>query len=553
MDEEHTKLEPGAADTNVVNGHSLPVREFRLAPGESPDQCEPSINESHDQIADSAGQADESAAVASEPTAEAPEVAAEPGSAAQPPAPSLDDIDWETTRYLAAATQLDLGYARRVVRWIIGEPFRAVAPAAGADVVVVTRWALAALRRRTLRDAALTCLLIVLAAAVAAQTWLLVAVLTVLAVLIVAYERWVRDVKIISRLMLRGRFHSYDAPSSPSLRIEKRLTVVKEQQKGNLVVFRGRRAFVGSGTNVLHDRILINVALGKKGKGGKRQEPIAFTIPDLHEALEAALRDMGFPELRVGERLFVNGEHVSAYPRLLPDQLGPPVAEAPPDLLHEGCVHPTPEARTYLCAEIGGWKGQLVVSLFARAVQANGSLQVEWLFNVLPPLHGGLLQVDQRYEQRRIRQFAKAAAAGIIRFLPALISAPVTFAYHATVPLTDKIRERKGSYRIRSGYVFNYGSPRSIREIPVSSKRAHDFVMGDELTFIYLAEHTMLRALGRFLKAHKVDMKQYERQARTLIKKVNKYNVGEVKASNVAIGTKSRVDAGEKPGSSSAK
>ena len=552
MDEEHTKLEPGAADTKLINGHSLPAREFRPAPGESPDQCAQSTNESHDQIADSAGQADESAAAASEPTDEAPELAAESGLTAQPPGPSLDDIDWETTRYLAAATQLDLRYARRVVRWIIGEPFRAVAPAAGADVVVVTRWALAALRRRTLRDAALTCLLVILVAAVAAQTWFLIAVLAVLAVLVVAYERWVRDVKIVSRLMLRGRFHSYDAPSSPSPRIEKRLTVVKEQQKGNLVVFRGRRAFVGSGTNVLHDRILINVKLGKKGKGGKRQEPIAFTVPELHEALEAALRDMGFPELRVGERLFVNGEHVSAHPRLLPDQFGPPVAAAPPDLLYAGCVGPTPEARTYLCAEIGGWKGQLVVSLFARAVQANGSLQVEWLFNVLPPLHGGLLQVDQRYEQRRIRQFAKAAAAGIAWFLPALISAPVTFARYAAVPLTDKVRERKGSYRIRNGYVFNYGSPRSIREGPVSSRRAHDFVAGDELTFIYLAEHTMLRALGKFLKAHKVDMRQFEKQAQTLIKKVNKYNVGKVKASNVAIGTKSHVDAGKKSGSSSA-
>ena len=77
--------------------------------------------------------------------------------------------------------------------------------------------------------------------------------------------------------------------------------------------------------------------------------------------------------------------------------------------------------------------------------------------------------------------------------------------------------------------------------------------MGDELTFIYLAQHTMLRALGRFLKAHKVDMKQYDKQAQTLIKKVNKYNVGKVKASNVAIGTKSRAGPGKKPGPSSAK
>ena len=107
---------------------------------------------------------------------------------------SADEIDWESTRYLAAATQLDLRYARVVARGIIGEPFRTVAPAAGADVVVVTRWALAALRRRAWRDAMLTGLLILgVGTALAVWTWIPIAVMAVLAILVVAYERWIRD------------------------------------------------------------------------------------------------------------------------------------------------------------------------------------------------------------------------------------------------------------------------------------------------------------------------------------------------------------------------
>ena len=553
VDEQHSKTELETLDAPLFNGHSLPTDELRLAPRksldgpiDSTDGCDDQLMEPAEQAHGLAGLADDSR----EPSKPPPESDIPTEEFGQ----SLDDIDWETTRYLSAATQLELPYARYVVRGIIGEPFRAVAPAAGADIVVVTRWALAALRRRAQRDAMLTCLLILgVFVAVMAWTWLPIVVIAALAIVVVAFERWVRDVKILSRLMLRGRFHSRDAPSSPNSRIEKRLAVVEQQQRGNLVVFRGRRAFVGSGVNVLHDHILINTALGAKGKGGKRQEPIKFTTPELHEALEVALKDMGFPDLRVGERLFVNGEHVAADRRLLPNQFGPPAAHAPPELINVGCVHPTPEARTYLCAEIGGWKGQLVVSLFARAVQANGSLQVEWLFKGLPPLHSNLLQIDQRYEQRKIRQVTRAVAAGITWFIPALISAPVTFARYAANPLTDKIRERKESYRIRNGYVFNYGSPPSIRENMISYRRAHDFVVGDELTFINLAEHTMLRALGRFLKEHKIDMKQFERQEQTLIKKVNKYNVGEVKAGNVAIGSKAHVDGGKKSGSSSKK
>jgi hypothetical protein len=156
----------------------------------------------------------------SEPTGGISESAGEPGNHGS----SLDETDSETTRYLAAATQLDLPYARAVVNQIIGEPFRAVAPAAGADVVVVTRWALAALRRRAQREVLLTCLL-VSGVAIAVGTWTLIpiAVMAVLAIFVVAYERWVRDVKIIARKMLRGRFCAQDALSSPSQRIEKRL------------------------------------------------------------------------------------------------------------------------------------------------------------------------------------------------------------------------------------------------------------------------------------------------------------------------------------------
>jgi hypothetical protein len=533
VEEERHEFDPGEPGTPLVNGHHVSsVSRTRFTSGESHDL-------SH-APPDTDG---ESVGGGSEPPAELGHAADEPGGPHDDLGGSLAQTDWETTRYLAAATQLDLSYARFVVHQIVEKPFCAVAPAAGADVVVVTRWALAALRRRAWRDGVLTGLLILgVATALGAWTWIPIAVMAALAIVVIANERWIRDVKVIDRLMLRGRFHAQDAPISPSSGIEKRLAVVQQQQKGNLVVFRGRSAFVGSGEEVKHERILVSVALGKKRKNGKRMQPIPFSTPELCAELETALNNMDadFPEMRVGQRLFVNGEHVAADPRLLPDEFGPPVANAPPDLLHDGCVHPTSEARTYICTEIGGWKGQLVVSLFARAVQVGGSLEVEWRFHVLPPLHTNLLLIDQRYERRRIKQITKVLATGFIWFIPALLVAPIIFARYAAFPFTSKAHIRRQSYRISHGYVFNYGSPRSIREDPITYRRLHDFVAGDELTFILLAEHTMLRALGNFLYVHKIDMSQFESQQQTIINKTSKYNVDKINANNVAVGSKSR-------------
>jgi hypothetical protein len=465
----------------------------------------------------------------------------------------LSEVDWETTRYLSAAVQLDPAYARQVVQRIIGEPFLAVAPAAGTDVVTVTRWALAGLRRQAQRDAVLTCLLLLgIAAVIVFWTWLVLVSLAVVAILVVAYERWVRDEKIIARLMLRGRFRGRVAPVSTNPRIEERLAVVKAQQRGNLVVFRGGQpAFVGSGLRVLHRRILIQAALGRRKKNGKRQQPIPFSNPELHGALEKALNAMGFPELRVGERLYVNGQHVADDPLILPHPLGPPVASPPFALLYNGCVHPTPDARTYLCAEIGGWKGQLVVSLFARAVQARGSLQVEWGFRVLPPLKKYFLEIDRRYELPKARQVVNALGAGVAGFAPALLLSPVRLARYLKIPLDELRHIRKQSYAIRNGLVFDYGSERSIREDAIGGEWLHYFLAQDELTFILLAEHTMLRALGNFLKAHKVDMEQFEEQEKTFINNVSKYNINQVNAQNVSVGDKSRADGGDKSNDSS--
>src|SRR6185369_2018253 len=114
------------------------------------------------------------------------------------------------------------------------------------------------------------------AVAIGASTLVPIAVMAVLAVFAVAYERWVRDVKVIARQMLRGRFRVHDAPSSPSQRIEKRLAMVQQQQNGNIVVFRDRSPFVGSGGEIIDDHIVVNVALGRKNKDGKRQAPTAF-------------------------------------------------------------------------------------------------------------------------------------------------------------------------------------------------------------------------------------------------------------------------------------
>src|SRR5262249_23995412 len=154
-----------------------------------------------------------------------------------------------------------------------------------------------ALRRRAWRDAVLACSLVLgMLCAVLTGTWIPLSAMASVAVVVVAFERWLCDERTIARLMLRGQFRGRDAPESQSPRVRERLAVVQEQQRGDVVVFPGAKAVVGSGRRVIHNRILIQAALGKRDEDGRRRTPKSFTNAELHTALETALRRMGFPE-----------------------------------------------------------------------------------------------------------------------------------------------------------------------------------------------------------------------------------------------------------------
>lgn len=59
------------------------------------------------------------------------------------------------TRYLSAAVTFDSGLAQAVIDDILEQPHRAIASTPGVDMATVLRYALAAKRRRVIRDALL--------------------------------------------------------------------------------------------------------------------------------------------------------------------------------------------------------------------------------------------------------------------------------------------------------------------------------------------------------------------------------------------------------------
>ena len=404
---------------------------------------------------------------------------------------SQRDNDRETTRYLSAATQINPDYARAVVARVVHEPYRALAPAHGADVTVVARWALDSLGRITRRDTVLTITLIagiffsvVFGVVIQASAWFVLAtvlIMFVLAFFCIAYEYWVRWYEILAGQMLREAFDPEAAPQPTSERVNKRLQAAADRKSGNLVVFAGQSAFIGSGSKLAQEQIVIDVSATKEeADDDSSREPIPFTNTDLHVAIAKAIRNLDLPGLNVMERVFVNGRHVRGNGELQRHPLEPPFASVADDLLHGAAEHPTADARTYVCAEIHGWQGQLVVTMFARAVHTGGWLYIEYSFYLLPPINAAYtVVVDSLYAEPLGLRLRKVWAWSALRAVPYLLKSPFSLARQRAQVRAWHARESVQGYLIHRGQSFDYGAMRSIREEACKGGNRHYFIQRD--------------------------------------------------------------------------
>ncbi|HTX25995.1 MAG TPA: hypothetical protein VME19_03120 [Streptosporangiaceae bacterium] len=465
--------------------------------------------------------------------------------------------DREATRYLSAATQIDIKYAENVVDRVVNERLRALAPTFGVDVPVVAKWAIKAVRTRAVRDNLLTAILmlqLLLTVIVILWwdwAWTFIALLLIAAWLAVSWDYRERMHQIVRGKMLRDRFDPAEAPSPYRQPDVERLHEIAKRRDGNLAVFSGHSAFIGSGAPVYGQRLLLDIMGGKEPDTGTARKPDPFTSYDLHLAIiDAFGRERGLAKsldnVRVYERLFVNGLHVQNNEQLLPNRLQAPPTSVDNRLLQAAAVRPSPEARTYVCVEMPGWQGQLVVTLFIRAVYAGDSLYVEYVFRALRPIRREFLLIDSLYDYSRFGQLKDSLRHGLWELIPALLASPGQVLGSRRRRGKTRREQSWSIHAIERGYVFDYGASRSIREYASGGQRQHYFLARDETMYLLLAQQTLIQAVRKFLSDHGIDLSQFDAQVKIIFDK--SIHIGDIKDSTgVAVGDSASATVGGSP------
>jgi hypothetical protein len=436
----------------------------------------------------------------------------------------------ETTRYLCGATHLDEDFARRVIHETVDQHYRATAPSYGVDLGSVARHALAARRRRLARDAALLPLLLTAVATTLTTPFRYGAggvgaaedlparlgILLVLAWVVVAVELWVARYRVVARQLAPDRYDPAAIAPPGTRRAATTLGHLTAAGDDNVVVFRGFDPFVGGGVRVDRWFFPVDISKGLRDPETKeRRRPTPFHAADLHEYLAGQLRAVALPNLKVKERLFVSGRDVWQFPDLLPDLAEPPVTTVPPAVLRAALGDAEGLARTYLCAEVVGWHGHLVVTTYFRAVRLGSSLYVEGASFALFPLRRGFYAVDRIAGHSPLEAVAASLWLALRRTVPLLLSSPMRVAQTLGELRHGVRRTRKERQLIADNCRFDYGAAASIRELAMAGRVGRYFTVVDEGMFYRVVRSQLLGALVEFLQDHDVDtgaVVQYQTQ-----------------------------------------
>jgi hypothetical protein len=389
---------------------------------------------------------------------------------------------------------------------------------------------------------------------VSQHIWITASIMITLAAAfaVVAREHWVRWHAVLVAQMLRDRFDPSRAPTPAHPATRQRLEEIAKRRDGNAVVFSGNEAFVGSGERLAREQVVIDVSRGKKERDGTIRKPTPFTNGDLHKAFKRTIRDLGLKDLIVADRVFVNGRHVQANEELQRDSLEPPRSMVSDDLIARVTEHPAPDARTYVCAEIRRWQGQLTVTLFVRAVRAGKSLYVEWSFYVLPPLTDDYKGIDRLYAPGILRAAWGTARWGVRRVIPDLLASPFGLTRDLWRRMKWEASRTRQAYQIKHGRVFNYGALRSIREEAANGRSQRHYFLGrDELMYVLLLQESLIRGIRAFLKEHNIALAGFEGQVTTIINaSYSNHSMhvgGNISGSNISVGNEASSGWGTKP------
>ncbi|HEX5997302.1 MAG TPA: hypothetical protein VFY84_19350 [Jiangellales bacterium] len=299
--------------------------------------------------------------------------------------------------------------------------------------------------------------------------------------------------------------------------------------------------FLGAGHRVIYWQTPpVNIRLGQLRPDGKRGKPKQVDVVELHDRLAAMAESLGLPKLVCGHRLYADGRSLRKTATLLPEgSPGPPQSVVPEEVVLARLRDPQPMQRSYLCLQVTDWSGDIVVTMFVRAVIDAELLQLELSLHALPVVElsrtGGAVAIPRT----RGDALTTGLRRGSAHCVPLLLGSPGRCAAALLAPVGRLAAGRRHRRRLHRGRPFDFGAAESLREHLAMGQSLHYNALVDQMGHADRLQHRLIVAVAEYLDECGIDSRDFTGQSQTIIYQ-NQQNVfKEFKASAVTFGTSS--------------
>lgn len=423
------------------------------------------------------------------------------------------------TRFLCSVVYLRDNVASTFNREVLKQPFRAVSPCWGVNVLAVARHSVQALRERKRLDDVLLLWLAIAILIIVGIPWLasetefggilairfgIVLLLIVIAAIRV-YSFHARMRTFARTALAEGTSDEALLDLAPPLDEFSEKTL-SELADANVVAYRHGYPFVGNGRMLTSWTLRVDPP---PGNGRKSSWLTAEELPDLHAHLEVTVAERGDETLTSAQWLYVHGASVPQVAELIPE--GPGVPQKPAVAVSDETLAyyircPQPDRRVYIRFQQTGWDRHLVVSLMVRCSLDGDTLVVEGAICSLLPLTAEALEARDLTKSLIVERF-QVGRMTLSRTIPLLVGCPARVFNRILSARRHTRVLRLQAEDIAAGVPpFNFGADTSIRETFADRDRIWFDATRDERAHAQVLQSRVFDSLVGWLRARGVDV-----------------------------------------------
>lgn len=417
----------------------------------------------------------------------------------------------DATRYLCAAVHLDSRVADQVIDEIVDQEYRAAPSSPDVDLRPVVKHALAARARQLTRDGLLCVLMVMMLGFLLTAHSLLFVITIVLCWAVVLGETLVATYGVLAHQLGPGNFQPETTPRAIDDYVSRRLVQLEAYRKSNVTVYSLYRPFVGHGSQIDAWSVALDVRRPADDKTAR-----TFTAADIHDFVLARMREFPVGTVEVTERIYVDGRDIRTDERFLDRPLSAPRTQVDGNLHRKLMLEPEDRARPYLCLQVSGWNGQLVLSSFMRFVVTPKELFLEVSHSLLTPVRDEYQIADRLLPEPTLRQALVLAGQAVATLPILLLRAPGAARRFFTGPYTAS-RQRALQRRQITGLLrFNYGAPSSPRELVSDPHYQRYFQQLDTALYAKVLEKRLLHSVAEFFESQGIDTSELLEKGQTI-------------------------------------